>query len=115
MGLTNLNGRLAYEPERSLAAGSISSSYAAVGSAFSHPIRILVLQNQTDVAITFSLDGTNDTITLQSKIAFTFDVCANRTEQNSFIIASGTRVWVKGSPSSGDVYISAFYATGPTS
>lgn len=110
----NLCNRLAFEPERTLAFGSISGTYAKVGTAFSNPIRIIVLQNQTDVAVTFSLDGTNDTITLQSKIAFTFDVSANSSTQNSFNISQGTQVWVKGSPGSGNVYVSAFYATGPT-
>jgi hypothetical protein len=110
--LFNVNGRLAFEAERSLAFGSISGTYAKVGGALAHPIRILVLQNQTDVAVTFSFDGTNDTITLQSKIAFTFDLTANKTSQNSLLLGQGTQIWVKGSPGSGSVYMSAFYATG---
>lgn len=111
----NLVNRLAYEAERSLANGSISGTYAKVGNAFSNPIRILILQNQTDVAATFSLDGSTDLITLQSKIVLTLDISTNRSNQNSFNIAQGTQVWVKATnPTTGSVFVSAIYATGPT-
>lgn len=113
MSSQNLAARLGFEAERTLAFGSISGTYAKVGTAFSNPIRILVLQNQTNVAVTFSLDGTNDTITLLSNVSFTLDLTTNRTFQSSLMVASGTQVWVKGSPASGNVAVSAFYGTGP--
>lgn len=111
----NLVGRLAFEPQRSLAFGGISAVYAKVGTPFANPIKILVLQNQTNVAVTFSLDGINDTITLASNSSIILEVAANRTTKNSFFIGQGTQVWVNGTAAtSGSVFISAFYGTGPS-
>lgn len=109
----NIVGRLAFEPERTLAFGSISGTYAKVGSPLANPARVVVLQNTTDANVTFSFDGTNDTITLPTKTSVTLDVCANRTPQNSYFIASGTQIWVKGTVGSGAVFVSVFYGVGP--
>ena len=40
--------RMLYEPQRSLAFGSISGAYMGVGTAVTNPIRQFLIQNLTD-------------------------------------------------------------------
>lgn len=98
--------RLAIEPERTLAFGSISGAYAGVGTSLAHPSRKLMFVNGTDVAITFSDDGVNDKFTLLAGVSFVLDEAINH---NGDYTAVGTRFYVKGSPTSGSVYISTWY------
>ena len=105
---------MAFEPERSKAFGSIGAGYTQVGTDIADAIRIIVLQNQTDVAVTFSFDGINDTITLQTKSTISLDICTNRTLEQGLFLPIGAQIWVKqttGAASLGSVYVSAFYGT----
>lgn len=102
------------ETERTLASGSISGTYAKVGTPLAFASVQLIFQNQTDVAISFSFDGTNSAITLASGSTFCSDVQANRDGDNPFRAPQSTQFWVKGSPTSGSVYISSFYANNRT-
>lgn len=108
--------RVGYEAERSIAFGSITNSYALVGSLFSHPIRIIVLQNNTNAAISFSLDGSTTLITLQAGISIVLDLTANKTNDPAgFSIPINQGIYVRyasGAPTSGSVFASAIYATG---
>lgn len=105
--------RLAVEPVRSLVAASVIAGYTAVGTAMVHPIRQLVIQNLTDQAVMFSFDGINDHLPLASNSAFTDDITANKTVDQGFYLPHGTIIYVKriGTPTTGSVYITAFYGT----
>ena len=114
-----LASRMSYEPQRTAAFGAITGSYTLVGSLFSHPILILILQNGTNVGITFYLDGVNDFITLQSGINVFLDITAARTNDPAGLSAPiGQGVYIKqevGAPGSGSVYASAIYGGGAES
>lgn len=101
------------ETERTLAFGSITGTYAKVGSVTANAAIQFILQNQTDVAVSFSIDGTNSMITLAAGSVFTSDVQTNRSDRSELMmLPQGTQFWVKtaGSPSLGGAYISIFYA-----
>jgi hypothetical protein len=104
-----LSIRMLALPMATLAFGSISGTYAALGSPFTFPIRILYIANGTNGALTFSFDGVNDHFVVLNGLAFELNVTANRNMPQGFSIAQGTQVYVKGSPGSGNVYLSAFY------
>lgn len=110
--MSNASSAIVYTPEteRTLAFGSISGTYAAVGLPLAFASVQLILQNQTDVAVSFSFNGSTSAITLAAGSVFCSDVQANRDGQNPFRAPQGTQFWVSGSPSSGAVYISSFYA-----
>jgi len=109
---TSLAIRLFPETLRSLAFGSILAGYVGIGSSFAHPIRIIFIQNLTDVLLLFSFDGVNDHFPLPSNGFLLLDVTSNKSVSMGCFIAQGTRLYVKrsGVPSSGAVYVSAFYA-----
>lgn len=101
---------LKFENLRSLAFGSISGTYALVGSVLNNPSKVFLVQNLTDVTITFSTDGTNDKFILPVGAALVIDVTANRDPELPLAMDAGTGIWAKGSPSSGAVYVTSAYA-----
>lgn len=107
--------RLLFEPVKSLAFGSIGAAYMGVGTAFDKPIRLLILQNLTDALVWISFDGIEDHIPLASISYIILDVTANKTTEEGWFVAEGTRVYVKqmvGAPTGGGVYVSACYGKG---
>jgi len=113
MAAENLAVRLYPEVLRSLAFGAISGSYAGIGTGLLNPARIVHLINDTDVLLTYSFDGINDHFVIPFQSFLLLDVTSNMTAVGgSFSIAQGQRIYVKGSPTSGAVYLSAFFGIG---
>lgn len=108
---TSLSIRLKMEPIRSLAYGSISSSYMGIGTAIDEAARMIYVTNLTDVILMFSLDGVEDHFALPANGFLLLDISANKTREQGYYIAEGTRFYVKtsGSPTSGTVYLSVMY------
>lgn len=111
MAAANIPIRFRAEPLRSLAFGSISGTYAPLGSAMANPIRQFKIDNTTDALLTFSFDGVNDHFVVPASSFFLNDVSSNTAQQNGFFISQGDRLYVKGSPTSGTVYFSVFYGS----
>ena len=102
--------RVAFEALRTLAHGSISGTYAAVGSAFSNPIRCIDITNNTDADLTISFDGTNDHVFVPKATSKQFNYESNKElPAGKLTQAIGTVVYVKGSPGTGNVYVAVFY------
>lgn len=116
MSNPNLAVRLAAEPLRSLAFGSISSVYMGIGTALAHPSRIFWLQNLTDASLSISMDGITDHMYLVSGAVFILDNTSNKsTNGGALSFAQGTRFYVKDdgvAPTSGQVTITTFYGAG---
>jgi len=106
MAAQNLAVRLYPEVLRTLAFGGISGTYAGIGSALLNPARILYLVNATDVLLTFSFDGINDHFVIPSQSYLLFDVTSNMTLTGGALsIAQGQRIYGKGAPTFGTVYL----------
>lgn len=106
----NLAVRLLAEPLRSLAFGSISGTYAPLGTAFANPCRIMHIVNVTDVLLTFSLNGITDHFVCASNAYLIIDITSNMTATGgSLAISQGQRIYVKGTPTSGTVYLTVWY------
>ncbi len=109
---TNLSIRVLPEPVRTIASGSISGSYAGIGTPFVNPIRWFMIQNFTDAAMMISWDGVNDHFPINANSYVIMDVASNKSVNGGvFMIAAGTRFYVKqlAAPSTGSVYLSVFY------
>jgi hypothetical protein len=103
--------RLNIEPLRSvsaatLAPGGVSAGYIGIGIALTNPSRKLLIQNYTDVLITFSDNGVTDKFVLNPGTQFILDEALNH--QGDYT-ASGTRFYAKGTPSTGNVYLSTWF------
>lgn len=118
MSLPLLAIRIQAEPVRSQVSAAIVVGYTAIGTPFDEAIRILFVQNLTDSTVMFSLDGVNDHFPLPSNGFLLLDITTNKTIPQGAFIAKGTTVYVKEegvSPTTGTVYVSAFYGAGTTS
>jgi hypothetical protein len=108
--MSNLAVRLLCETLRTLAFGSVSGTYARLGTPFLNPARLMYIVNTTDVLLTFSLDGVNDHFVVASNAYLIVDVTTNRSDTGGALaISQGQQIYVKGSPSLGSVYLSVFY------
>lgn len=107
----SLSLRMLFEPQRSLAFGSIGAGYMGVGTAVDHPIRQFIIQNLTDATVQFSFDGINDHFPLPAGGLFIDDITSNKAVSNGFYLAEGDRLYVKqlGVPTTGAVYFSVVY------
>lgn len=98
---------------RSLAFGSISGTYAALGIPFAHTMRIVCISNNTNAELFISFDNINDNLFIPAFGFKLFDMTTNRNDPDqAFQFIIGTQVYVKGSPSSGSVYLEAVYGQG---
>lgn len=107
--------RAFFDSVRSLAFGSISGSYAAVGSPTDFPTRGICFTNTTDAAMFFSDDtGVSAGKILVPANSFKlWDIQANINPQfdDRYMYAAQTQWYVKqdSAPSSGSVYIEILY------
>lgn len=105
-----------FDTLRSLAFGSISGTYAAVGTALTVEPRIMCITNKTAGDMIFSIDNTNASgnFFVPAGSFKLFDLTANMVPEkdDSFVIAKGTTFYVKQvtAPVSGAVYLEFIYA-----
>lgn len=106
-----------FDTLRSLANGSISASYAAVGGAVSNAVRAFRLINNTDGDMFFSLDGVNNQMFVPKTSYVLWDLSSNAISPSSsapFVVVKGSIFYVKQStaPTTGSVFIEIIYAQG---
>jgi len=105
-----------FDTLRSLAFGSISGTYAAVGTPLTVQGRIICFTNKTQGDMIFSTDSTNATgqIIVPANSFKLYDFVANLIpgKDDSFVVAEATQFYVKqvAAPVSGSVYIEVIYA-----
>lgn len=107
--------RMAFETIRSLAFGSISGTFAAVGTPTTHPAREIWITNGTDAPMIFTTNignNPNGEFILLAGASWINDNNANRIDSaEGFWLASGTQLYVKqvSAPTSGSVYFTVIY------
>lgn len=105
-----------FDTLRSLAFGSISGTYAAVGTDLTVEARIVCFTNKTQGDVIFSTDSTNANgqIFVPAGSFKLYDLTANLVpgKDDNFVLAKGTQFYVKQvtAPTSGAVYIELVYA-----
>jgi len=106
-----------FDTLRSLAFGSISGTYAAVGTALTVNPRIMCITNKTQGDMIFSTDSGNvaGQIIVPAGSFKLYDLTANLVpgKDDNFVIGVGTQFFVKQVtvPTSGSVYIEFVYAS----
>lgn len=99
---------------RSVAFGSITGSYVALGTPLGFPARIICFTNTTDQDVFLSTDGTTNQILVPAGSFKLFDITTNHrpVNQDDFCFSIGTQFYVKyaAAPSKGAVYIEVVYA-----
>lgn len=106
-----------FDTLREVAFGSVTGSFAVLGSALTHDVRELVVVNTTDKDLYLSIDGTNACIRVGATSAQPISAMANRISDYPFIFPIGLQFYVKeteaGAPTKGSIAIECVYATIP--
>lgn len=100
---------------RELAFGSISGTYAAVGTALTDHARIVRFVNGTDVQLYVSLDGSTNQIRMAANSFFLLDFSANKIRDDGLFAAIGTIFSIKqvsGAAGSGSFWIEVVSGAG---
>lgn len=99
---------------RSLGFGSISGSYAAIGTPFGHPMRLVKIVNTCDTDMIISFDGINDHDYITASSFALYDISSNEAGIDGWFFRSSTQIYVKqaSAPSLGSVYVIAMYGQG---
>lgn len=93
---------------RTLASGSISGTFAAIGTPLTFPVRLICFTNNTNGDIFFSVDGVNNNLFVGASSFKLFDLNTNRQHvQQIWVFPTNTQFYVKQStaPTSGAAYI----------
>lgn len=104
-----------FDAYRTLAFGSISGTFAAVGSPLSKPIRLIKFVNTSTVDLIVSFDATTNNIYLPASSFDLYDLNANQDPGYDFKMQVGTQIYVKqasGAPSSGGLFVMGIYGVG---
>lgn len=113
--------RLLFENLRTETAAVIndgaSGNYIAIGvtagnQVLLHPIRMMKIDNTTDILLTFTFDGTNDQFIIPASSSIILDISSNKVMDGSFFLGKGEVLSAKGAPTSGNVYFSVIHAKG---
>lgn len=106
-----------WEPIRYLAFSDISAVYTAIGTPFSHAIRLLKITNYQNAAITLSFNATEAHIFVGAGSYAVFDLATNRPTtvgNNDCQIPKGSQLYVasSGTPTQGSVWVECIYTDG---
>lgn len=101
-----------FDPMRKLAYTGITDDYAAIGTKFTHEVRCIWINNDTDRELTFSFDGIEDHISLPALGYFFWDITSNRNRDHGYFLPVGGKVYVRTetiNPTTGRVTVSVMY------
>jgi hypothetical protein len=100
---------------RSVAYGSITGSYVALGTAFTHLMRIVKFTNNTDGDMLISFNGSTDNIFIPAGSFTLYDMTTNKEDGNNyFVFQLYTQPYIKYStaPTVGAFYLECVYGNG---
>lgn len=103
-----------FDAIRSVAFGSITNAYVALGTTFGHAMRVLQFINNTDGDVMISFDGTTDNLFVPSEGFSLFDLTSDQDGNESFRYEMGTQLYIKyiSAPTTGSFYVVAIYGKG---
>jgi len=106
-----------FDTLRSVAFGSITASYAIVGTSLAESAVAISFKNTTNGIIYLSTDGINDMVAIPPSWGAVYDIRTNAPNMADFLLSKGTAFLIKYSgsaPTSGSFYIEAIItSTGP--
>lgn len=107
--------RAVFDPIRELAFGSISGTYAAIGSALTVQGRVIKITNGTNVPLYISTNGVTDYDKIPANGFALYDLSTNKIRDDGLFIPVGTIFYARedaSSPTSGSIWITVIYGEG---
>jgi len=107
----NQSIRVGFDTERARASTTFDGTYKTIGDALTQNPVVIVFDNQTNVAVPISVDGTNVWKTFSAGQAFVLDLRANHGQADNYTIDIGTQFLTNAAVgTSGSMRISVIYA-----
>ena len=107
--------RVKYEILRTVAFGSVLTSYIPIGTPFLNPVRILKVTNLTNQPLFISTDGINNHDVVAANAAYVYDFGSNKSDSGGLLEESqNDQIYVKAVstlPTSGSIYVTVIYAS----
>ena len=103
---------VSFDAYRTLGEASITTSFTAVGTPFTNPIRLICITNNTDGDMIFSVDAVNNNLFVPKGAFKLFDLNTNRRQSDQYwVLPVNTQFYVKYStaPTTGAVYIECLW------
>lgn len=101
--------QIEYETLRSRDSATFTGSYQTLGTPLEHPAVLVKMVNNSDVLVTISVDGTTDHDILPAGSFWLYDITSDSPHTSSIYRKQGTQFYVKGSASTGSVYLVSLY------
>lgn len=107
--------RVAFQPVREVTFGSISGTFASVGTPLTDHTRVIGLNNSTNAELYISFDGVTNHLRMAANSFKLYDLSANKVRDDGLFLPIGTQIYVKqvsSAPNSGAVWAEAMNADG---
>jgi hypothetical protein len=105
-----------FDAYRTLATGSITGSFVAIGTPTTHVMRLIKIVNNTNADLNISFDGTTNNDFIPANSFALYDLQTNSQSNDYFFLANGTQFYAafnSGAPTTGSgVYIICVYGKG---
>ena len=103
-----------FDAARSVAFGSITNSFTALGTTFGHAMRVLHFINNTDGDMMISFDGTTSNAPVLAESFSLYDLTSDEDANEMFRYEIGTQIYIKylTAPTKGTFYLVAIYGKG---
>ena len=105
----SLGIRVAWETLRSIDSATLTGAYQAIGTPLVHNCFLIKFVNEAGNDVTISTDGSTAMDICPAGNFFLYDECANASREGGLSIAKGTQFYVKGTASTGLIYLVAQY------
>lgn len=104
--------RSTFDVVREIAFGSVSGTYASVGTPMTDHVRLISFNNSLDQDVYVSFDGSLDHLRVAKNSFKLLDLSANKVRDDGLFLAVGTQIYIKevsASVASGDFWIEVMY------
>lgn len=115
MATQTLGYQARFETIRSFDSSTFSGSYQALGTPLANPSVLLYIYNASGVLVTLSDDGTNDKFVIAATTGLIIDFGSDSQSisgDKRLSVPQNTQFYIKGSASTGLVYLSTVYQGG---
>ena len=105
----SLGVRVTWETLRSIDSATLTGAYQAIGTPLAHNCFLVKFINEAGNDVTISTNGVTDMDVCPAENFFLYDIGANASREGGISIAKGTQFYVKGTASTGLIYLVALY------
>lgn len=101
--------QIEYEVLRSIDSATFTGSYQTLGTPLANPSVLVKMVNNSGALVTISVDGVSDHDILPASSFWLYDIASDSPGTSSIYRKKGTQFYVKGSASTGSVYLVTQY------